>query len=106
MKLGDFEHLKSTHPLIGILAIYLDCAFSYGKTQNAKSAERHRDGGLKGAKTMGKRTFHTQTYQVSQGSGLLRCQNRGKRRPGTLPATISRSQMILSQSVPEQDLEI
>ena len=53
MKLGDFEHLKSTQPPIGILAIYFWTArFLMEKCRmQLKSAERHRDGGLAGAKT-------------------------------------------------------
>ena len=75
-----------------------------------KSAESHRDGGLKGVKTMGKRTFHTLTYQVSQGSGLLRCQNRGKTPPRCSPGhnfTVRDDSLSKPpQHVPEQDLEI
>ena len=33
---------------------------------------------VKGVKSKGKRTFHIRKYQVSQGSGLLRRQSRGK----------------------------
>ena len=87
MKLGDFEHLKYTHPPIGILAIYFGLrVFLWESAEcSSKVLSVTGMGALKALKPWENAHSTHKRIKCHKDLGLLRCQNRGKTPPRYSP---------------------